>query len=242
MGDDLELIGFINLDTDNDGVGNDKDLDSDNDAVSDLRENGDNIDADTLDADNNGVLDGIDSDGDGIVDSVDNFVGFGNNAPTNTGTGFISIDSDGDGIFDIDVYRPDLADSRVDLNNDGIIDGNFDSDGDGIIDLVDEAIGFFGGLSFPSPSVPSPPASPSVAPASPSTAPSSSSSAPSASSNPLSPHSSTPLPIPTMVNDQTSNSAEIEVSLPCKGSICTEEEIEIFIQQTITFLNIEEDS
>merc|ERR1712137_885925 len=69
--DDLELIGFINLDTDNDGVGNDKDLDSDNDAVSDLRENGDNIDADTLDADNNGVLDGIDSDGDGIVDSVD---------------------------------------------------------------------------------------------------------------------------------------------------------------------------
>merc|ERR1712188_352259 len=74
-----------------------------------------------------------------------------------------------------------------------------------------------------------PVASASSAPGSPSRTPDaqpSSSSAPSASSNPLSPHSSTPLPIPTMVNDQTSNSAEIE----------------IFIQQTITFLNIEEDS
>ncbi|MEO0357094.1 MAG: Hint domain-containing protein, partial [Pseudomonadota bacterium] len=134
------------IDTDGDGIINSLDLDSDNDGISDLVESGAN--ADLLDADGNGTIDGKiaqDGDKDGLADIVEKI-----NGPD---TGTKPVDSDKDGFDD---YKD------LDSDNDGISDfieaqptADFetyspkDSDGDGVIDLADTGSGFGGAFDTP---------------------------------------------------------------------------------------------
>jgi hypothetical protein len=127
--------GLAPIDSDGDGVTNDKDLDSDNDGITDIRENG------GVDANNDGRADGTDADGDGIVSDVDG-------TPNTWGDSSdpAAVDSDGDGkpdYKDLDSDndgKSDLVESgnptaiAGDTNNDGVIDlnGN-DPDGDGAL-------------------------------------------------------------------------------------------------------------
>ncbi len=131
--------GLAPLDTDGDGVSNDKDLDSDNDGITDVRENG------GTDANNDGRADGTDADGDGIVSGVDG-------SPNSWGDSNdpVAVDSDGDGrpdFRDLDSDndgKSDLVESgnptaiAGDTNNDGVIDfNNNDADGDGALTPAD---------------------------------------------------------------------------------------------------------
>ncbi|PSK95003.1 hypothetical protein [Taibaiella chishuiensis] len=131
--------GLTPLDTDGDGVSNDKDLDSDNDGITDVRENG------GTDANNDGRADGTDADGDGIMSSVDgapNAWGDSNDpvAIDSDGDGrpdFRDLDSDNDGKSDL-VESGNAAAIAGDLNNDGVIDFiNNDPDGDGVLTPAD---------------------------------------------------------------------------------------------------------
>ncbi len=111
------------LDTDNDGVPNQRDLDSDNDGIPDVTEaGGDDPDGDgvagssTPTVDANGMVQGVtlvpvDSDNDGDTDPYD-------------------LDSDNDGIFDI------VEAGGIDNNNDGMLDGFSDTNGDGFDDGI----------------------------------------------------------------------------------------------------------
>ena len=137
---------LVEVDTDNDGTPNQRDLDSDNDGVNDIREFGftdqdDNgevdgfsdIDGDgrddasassqlpPLDTDNDGTpdfRDADDTDGDGVFDAVD-------------------LDDDNDGIPDVDE-----GDGSVDTDADGIPDSrDLDSDNDGLFDVTEAGIG-----------------------------------------------------------------------------------------------------
>lgn len=127
--------GLAPIDSDGDGVSNDKDLDSDNDGITDVLENG------GTDANNDGRADGNDTDGDGIVSSVDG-------APNAWGdtSDPAAVDTDGDGkpnFRDLDSDndgKSDLVESgnptaiAGDVNNDGVIDfNNNDPDGDGAL-------------------------------------------------------------------------------------------------------------
>ena len=121
--------GFGSLDTDQDGIPNQRDLDADDDGVSDLIEGG------GIDSNNDGLVDAqIDGNGDGLDDTL----------------AFAPLplpDSDGDGLPDFrdanDVDNDGITDSLdIDDDNDGIPDsqegdGAIDSDGDGIADSLD---------------------------------------------------------------------------------------------------------
>jgi len=121
-----EVTFCLPEDTDGDDVPDYVDLDSDNDGITDLLESGQ--DPETVDTNNNGMLDDMegdnpnDADGDGLSDSVE--------AQNGDNTG-VTLDTDGDGI-------PDLHD--LDSDNDGLLDedeGSEDTDGDGIRDFRD---------------------------------------------------------------------------------------------------------
>ena len=122
-------------DTDSDGVPNSLDLDSDNDGINDVRE------ANSVDANNDGTMDGTPSPTTGAI-------GAGLTPPDTDGDGvkdFLDLDSDNDALSD-------LAESgypTTDTNNDGVVDGP-DTDGDGIINSADTKVGF-GDLNDPLP-------------------------------------------------------------------------------------------
>ncbi len=144
-------FGTANLttprDTDGDGAANYRDLDSDNDGIKDLTESG-RPDLGTLDANNDGVLDGADADGDGIRDNVDTDDAiFGSpetitfmDTDSDTVPNYLDLDSDNDGIKDL--YESGLT-GFTDANNDGVADGP-DADNDGIQDSVDSNDAAFG--------------------------------------------------------------------------------------------------
>lgn len=128
------------IDADDDGIPNHLDLDSDNDGIPDLLERAID-DAATLDANQNGTIDGdelVDADGDGLADSFDadptdpsNAVSVSDTAPDTDSDGlqdWRDVDSDGDGL-------PDSVEQLVDSDADGAADyRDLDSDNDGIPD------------------------------------------------------------------------------------------------------------
>ncbi|SFB81776.1 Por secretion system C-terminal sorting domain-containing protein [Flexibacter flexilis DSM 6793] len=134
--------------TDFDAVADYLDLDSDDDGINDIRENG----LISLDADNNGLVDGsTDTDGDGILNGADAKAGFGDASDPvlkdTDGDGvanFRDLDSDNDGINDV----RENGNISLDTNNDGIVDGT-DTDGDGIRNGVDGATSAFGDSTDP---------------------------------------------------------------------------------------------
>ncbi|MBK6697494.1 MAG: hypothetical protein IPG50_35710 [Myxococcales bacterium] len=133
-------------DTDGDGRPNFRDLDSDNDGWSDLSEGG----SGGTDANKDGVVDGPDTDKDGIANSVDGLSGFGDAAgppvPDQDGGNspdYVDVDRNGDGIFDV----VGAGHGAKDQNNDGRIDNAADTDKDGVADVIDQAVGTFGGIA-----------------------------------------------------------------------------------------------
>ena len=132
-----------------------QDLDSEDDGFCDLLESG--INPDIYDIDHNGVLDGSDSDGDGILDILDiNDLAFGSpghpqprSMDNSSLPDYIDPDRDdpndniGNGVND-DVSESGNRD--FDNNNDGQIDFTADTDDDGIVDIIDAAVGVYGGL------------------------------------------------------------------------------------------------
>jgi len=134
----------VETDTDGDGIADRLDLDSDNDGISDLVESG--ADANQVDTNNDGILDGsIDIDSDGLLEvagATDNDTSGANATDGQTPidsdsdgiTNFIDLDSDNDGISDLAESGANAA--LVDIDNDGRLDGTIDIDNDGRIDSV----------------------------------------------------------------------------------------------------------
>lgn len=141
-------------DLDLDGVPNFFDLDSDNDGIQDI------LEANGVDIDNNGRLDGItDTDGDGLLDTYDvdatggtdsdsdgiddafdiSVLGSGTDLDGDDVRDDVDRDDDGDGIIDtIDADEGGSAWSDPDTDGDGILNRyDLDSDSDGIVDLVE---------------------------------------------------------------------------------------------------------
>ena len=114
---------LVPLDTDNDGIDNQRDLDSDNDGIPGVIESGgDDPDGDgivgtgtpVVDARgiaNGTILNPVDTDGDSQLDPFD-------------------LDADNDGIFDL------VEAGGVDVDNDGLVDGFTDINGDGFDDFI----------------------------------------------------------------------------------------------------------
>jgi len=128
-------ISSFQSDTDGDGIIDQLDLDSDNDGISDLAEA--SADASTLDADNNGILDGTtDIDSDGLVDVVDSDTANQEALSTITDT-----DSDSDGIanrLDLDSDNDLIADAIEGQATAGfVVNAIGDADSDGILDVYD---------------------------------------------------------------------------------------------------------
>ena len=115
-----EKLSGEELDIDEDGIQNNKDLDSDDDGIADLIESG------GVDINKDGIHDGwIDINANGISDDVDQARTNGN-------------DTDGDGIDDL--YDADFLEEQ-DSDNDGIVDSfDVDSNGDGRLDVLDGVI------------------------------------------------------------------------------------------------------
>ncbi|MEL6559411.1 MAG: T9SS type A sorting domain-containing protein [Bacteroidota bacterium] len=133
-------VAITLLDTDTDGVDNHLDLDSDNDGISDNRE------AQTT-ADYVASAAG-DTDGDGILNVYDEDIAAGNALdPVNTdlldNEDYLDTDSDNDGVLDrIEAFDGDgdgFANWDTDGDNDPADENGFttDSDGDGILNLFD---------------------------------------------------------------------------------------------------------
>ncbi|WP_305404196.1 hypothetical protein [Photobacterium leiognathi] len=127
------------LDTDSDGIGNNKDTDDDGDGVADADDTFplDSTESVDTDGDNIGNNKDSDDDGDGIADVDDAF-------PTNK---LESADTDGDGVGDnADVFPEDNSET-VDTDGDGVGDNadafpkdkleTADTDGDGVGDNAD---------------------------------------------------------------------------------------------------------
>ncbi len=139
----------IMLDNDGDGISNFVDLDSDNDGLSDLLESIGDLDIyATIDADNNGLVDGFDADNDGIVDLYDNNAvhgGFLMLQPLNSDAdalfNFLDIDADNDGIVD-------LTEGQTTASFIAPMANGMDSDNDGINDAFDGDLNGFGGFVF----------------------------------------------------------------------------------------------
>ena len=134
--------GFIEIDTDGDGVPDHCDLDSDNDGISDLVESGDAV-AIAADTDGDGMISAAeadvagltDSDGDGAYDTL------GNTPVDSDGDGvadYLDLDSDNDGI-------PDTVEAQTTAGY--IPPTNMDTDGDGVDDAYDPDSG--GQFSIP---------------------------------------------------------------------------------------------
>ena len=128
-GNDGKVQGASNalLDTDADGIVDNRDLDSDNDSLVDLLE-----------------ARGTDSNGDGRIDQFDDLNGDGADDGLQRATTVV-IDTDSDGVpdyRDLDSDQDSLSDlletsgSAADLDNNGVLDGFSDSNGDGLDDTV----------------------------------------------------------------------------------------------------------
>ena len=125
-------------DVDGDGIVNRLDLDSDNDGINDV------IEADGTDVNGDGQADGIVGTTPG-TNGIPSSAGTGLTAPNTDATGNTDpydLDSDGDGTSDL--IEAGLDQPAIDLNNDGIVDGNTDPDGDGILSPVDVLPNLFG--------------------------------------------------------------------------------------------------
>jgi len=129
-----------------------QDTDSDNDGVSDLDEGNGDSDMDGIpdyrdaiedeDFDKDGIPDiyDEDDDNDGILDSVEERTA-PNNGDTD-GDGMLDIhdlDSDNDGISDLE--ESGLNANELDLDHNGIIDSKIDGNQNGIMDVVDPKLG-----------------------------------------------------------------------------------------------------
>ena len=115
---DIVATSMMPVDTDGDGIPDYLDLDSDQDGISDLAESA--TAPVSLDADNDGRLDGgVDADRDGLLDAADPLVSGGT-----AGTAYAFTDMDGDGRA---AYR-DL-DSDGDNISDAVENGDFDNNG-----------------------------------------------------------------------------------------------------------------
>ena len=122
-----EGAGNTLLDTDGDGVVDNRDLDSDNDGLADLLE-----------------ARGIDSDGDGRIDQFDDVNGDGADDGLQRSTAVL-IDTDGDQVpdyRDLDSDQDSLSDlletqgAAADLDNNGVLDSFFDGNNDGLDDFM----------------------------------------------------------------------------------------------------------
>ena len=125
------------IDFDNDGIANFRDLDSDGDGILDSVER-------TLDVDEDGspnYLD-LDSDGDGILDSEEGIEDADGDGRPN----YLDLDSDADGLLDEQEGSDDFDGDGlpnyldVDSDNDGLLDeeeGSEDTDGDGNGNYID---------------------------------------------------------------------------------------------------------
>ena len=141
-------------DADNDSVGNQFDLDSDNDGLFDMQEASiDLAQSITLDADDNGMVDGTAFGANGFADALETAPETG--VPTflladGDGDGvpdFLDADSDNDTIFDsIESNHPDVnVDGQIDatgpVSSFGVVAGTggvfIDTDGDGVVDFRD---------------------------------------------------------------------------------------------------------
>ncbi|MCW8327919.1 thrombospondin type 3 repeat-containing protein [Photobacterium sp. SDRW27] len=131
------------LDTDGDGIGNNKDTDDDGDGILDAEDDLPLNEKETVDTDNDGLGNNADTDddNDGVADTHDAFPldenefrdsdrdGTGDNADT---------DDDNDNILDVDDPFPFNPDESADSDNDGIGDAtDTDDDNDGIEDAND---------------------------------------------------------------------------------------------------------
>ncbi|MEK7540907.1 MAG: LPXTG cell wall anchor domain-containing protein [Patescibacteria group bacterium] len=141
---------FVDLDSDSDGVGNEKDADDDNDGLNDEEEAKTGTDPKKSDTDGDGVSDKIDAfpkdktesrdtDSDGLGDNKD-------------------LDDDGDGVFDEDeLFKYGTNPLNVDTDSDSFPDKQEIENGTNPIkadikkqallqaSLLDSIIGFFGG-------------------------------------------------------------------------------------------------
>ena len=136
----VEKEYFVDLDTDNDGIGNSKDLDDDNDGISDQDEATKGTNPLNPDTDGDGINDNVDvfpldktewrdTDQDGIGDNNDfdddNDGISDDDEIKKYGTNPLSPDTDGDGLTD---------DKEIEIRTDPL---RQDTDGDGIIDSKD---------------------------------------------------------------------------------------------------------
>jgi len=136
--------GLMPVDTDGDGLSDQRDIDADSDGINDI------VEAGGADSDGDGVIDGFtdsadqngyddnttmpalidlpDSDGDGIPDYRDNDDIDNDSIPDS-----IDLDDDNDGIPDLEE-----GDGAIDTDGDGVPDSrDLDSDNDGLFDLVE---------------------------------------------------------------------------------------------------------
>ncbi|MBK9080451.1 MAG: tandem-95 repeat protein [Hyphomicrobium sp.] len=127
-------VGYIDVDTDTDGITDRLDLDSDNDGISDLVESGASAAVIAADVNNDGTVSLAES-GDTNADGLMNIFGAGT-TPRNTDGDALGdwrdLDSDADSIPDTVEARP-TASFAV---NDGNVANN-DADKDGVISLFD---------------------------------------------------------------------------------------------------------
>lgn len=139
MHDALEA-GIVEPDTDLDGIPNHLDLDSDNDGITDNREAQTSADYRApvnLDGDNDGILDVYDADEDGAITPENT------DSPSDALPDYLDLDSDADGVLDqVEGFDPDADGfSDLDLDMDNSLTDEFgytaDTDLDGILNLFD---------------------------------------------------------------------------------------------------------
>ena len=155
------LDGETGLDSDGDGIPDDRDPDDDNDGVKDVDDDlpldpnetsdydGDGIgDRADLDDDNDGYEDAVElEDGTDTKDALDyprdpDGDGLTTNQEIELGTDPENPDTDGDGISDLNDPEPLEGDLNIDTDGDGIIDlFDKDDDGDGYDDLLEIELG-----------------------------------------------------------------------------------------------------
>ena len=137
--------GSEHLDTDGDGLGNNRDEDDDGDGVRDVEDQVPLDPDETVDTDRDGIgnADDVDDDGDGVTDRIDAFPLDASETLDADGDGrgdWQDGDDDGDGVGDTeDVFRLYRGEWR-DTDGDGIGDNtDRDDDGDGRFDVYDPA-------------------------------------------------------------------------------------------------------
>lgn len=143
--DDIQIIINQNcIDSDGDTVADITDVDSDNDGIPDIEEAGFRVYSNgTATMDKTSVATWVDANANGINDYIDAFVTAGTYViPDADGDGVrnhLDLDSDNDTRFDVD--EAGLLNGDGDINGDGRGDGP-DAEGDGLLNLYDNSIVF----------------------------------------------------------------------------------------------------